>query len=126
MKIKLWSINRWLRYTGFRLFVEVPTSGEGPGTSIGIAWHGLPGSPGWHRIEGTVPAGVFTGWVGTRGLSDEELDEKLADEIDSWHTRDDGDWREMHEFLGLSWHEYRAWAEGTYKLSAILSLRGEA
>ena len=33
--IQLWSINRWLRYTGFRMFV----SANRP-TILGIAWYG--------------------------------------------------------------------------------------
>jgi hypothetical protein len=47
--IELWSINRWLRWTGFRLFVAVDTSDLGPDTSdsedrkptrIGLVWWG--------------------------------------------------------------------------------------
>ena len=51
MKIKLWSINRWLRYSGFRLFIEI---GENEPTMLGIKWYGLPGSRGWKSIEGMV------------------------------------------------------------------------
>jgi hypothetical protein len=35
--IRLWSINRWLKYTGFRLFVA--TCDDRP-TLIGVAWYG--------------------------------------------------------------------------------------
>lgn len=51
LSVKLWSINRWLRYTGLRLFV-VRQDGEDAWTEIGVAWYGLPGSRGWRTIEG--------------------------------------------------------------------------
>ena len=38
--VELWSINRWLRYTGFRLFVEMPHALDEP-TRIGIRWWGF-------------------------------------------------------------------------------------
>jgi len=38
---ELWSINRWLRYTWFRLFVGIPGEGEPPApTIIGIVFWG--------------------------------------------------------------------------------------
>lgn len=44
---ELWSINRWLRYTGFRLYVEVDVEGIAAGrlqdlkpTRIGIGFFG--------------------------------------------------------------------------------------
>lgn len=128
MKVRLWSINRWLRYTGFRVFVEVPTRGDAPKTrtSIGIAWHGLPGSPGWHRIEGTVPPGVFSGWVDSRGLSIDELEGKAHAAIEAWHTSGTREWRELHEFLGLTLGEYKAWVEQRYSLINLLELRSDA
>lgn len=52
MKIKLWSINRWLRYTGLRLFVNVPDFPGDGFTSLELGWVGLPGSKGWRRWEG--------------------------------------------------------------------------
>lgn len=36
----LWSINRWLRFTGVRLYVSVPKTPESP-TRIGLAWYGF-------------------------------------------------------------------------------------
>lgn len=53
--VRLGSINRWLKFTGFRLFVASEPDDENPSlpwTTIGIAWYGLPKSAGWHRIEG--------------------------------------------------------------------------
>lgn len=53
MSCELWTINRWLRYTGFRLFIDVDfreTDDRKP-TRIGVKWYGLPGSAGWRRIE---------------------------------------------------------------------------
>ena len=50
MSVGLWAVNRWLRYTGFRIYVSVNDSSEP--TRIGIGWYGFPGSPGWKRIEG--------------------------------------------------------------------------
>lgn len=35
---ELWSINRWMRWTGFRLFVGLPED-DGP-TTIGVRWWG--------------------------------------------------------------------------------------
>ena len=53
--VRLGSINRWLRYTGFRMFVgdEPDLNGDQPWATIGVAWYGLPGSAGWRKIEGT-------------------------------------------------------------------------
>ena len=56
LSCELWSINRWLRYTGFRLYVEVDSPGitreiaarelglpapEPKPTRIGVAWWGF-------------------------------------------------------------------------------------
>lgn len=47
---RLWSINRWLRWTGWRLFVEVPLERECP-------------SCGHGEDEGPTTIGlVFCGW----------------------------------------------------------------
>lgn len=48
--VKLWSVNRWLRWTGFRLFVDVDLDLKEP-TKIGFRWVGLYGSKGWLRLE---------------------------------------------------------------------------
>lgn len=48
VSVALWTINRWLRWTGFRLYVQY---GDHL-TRVGISWYGLHGSPGWKRIEG--------------------------------------------------------------------------
>lgn len=40
IKIKLWTINKYLRYTGFRLFVE-QTNQHDSYTHIGIMWWGF-------------------------------------------------------------------------------------
>lgn len=45
---RIWGVNRWLRYTGVRLFV---TQADGVFTSIGLMWVGLPGSEDWRRWE---------------------------------------------------------------------------
>lgn len=39
MMVKLWSINKWLRYTGFRLVVEVEKDTDLP-ISIGVKFYG--------------------------------------------------------------------------------------
>jgi hypothetical protein len=62
VSIKLWSINRWLRWVGLRVFVRVddPATWEQAAeavtsgltrqpTEIGILWGGLPGSARWKR-----------------------------------------------------------------------------
>lgn len=49
--IRLWSINRWLRFTGFRLVVAGDLNDHTSATHIGLMWFGLPNSKGWKRIE---------------------------------------------------------------------------
>lgn len=50
--IELWSVNRWLRWTGLRLFVGFPSEGEPPGpTIIGLAWWG------WSDLREELKAG---------------------------------------------------------------------
>lgn len=49
MRIKLWSINRWLRYTGMRLFVEVDIEKRIEPTRIGLAWYGWSFLGGHHE-----------------------------------------------------------------------------
>ena len=49
--IKLWSINSVLRYTGFRVILDVDTDPD-TDTLVGVEWYGLPGSLGWDRIDG--------------------------------------------------------------------------
>ena len=50
--IKLWSINRVLRWSGVRLFVDVwDGEGERTPTRLGFRWCGLPGSTAWARWE---------------------------------------------------------------------------
>ena len=53
VQVELWTINRWLRWAGLRLFVNLPDKPGIDPTGIGILWAGLPGSAGWHRWEGT-------------------------------------------------------------------------
>lgn len=55
--VKLWNINRWLRWTGFRVCVTRPTDEDDPDvfeTRIGVGWYGLYGSRGWRRIEPSI------------------------------------------------------------------------
>ena len=41
--VRLWSINRWLRWTGWRLLIDLPVENgvivDGP-TTIGLVWYG--------------------------------------------------------------------------------------
>jgi hypothetical protein len=46
--MQLWTINKWLRWTGVRLFVA---TGKDLPTELGFAWVGWPGSNGWRRWE---------------------------------------------------------------------------
>jgi len=51
--VKLWTINRWLRWTGFRLIVNADTD-TGPDrkpTVLSLKWVGLCGSDGWRKWE---------------------------------------------------------------------------
>jgi hypothetical protein len=38
--VRLWSINRWLRWTGWRLFVSVASPGEDEPTRLGFVFYG--------------------------------------------------------------------------------------
>lgn len=38
-RVRLWSINRWLRWTGVRLVVEFDREKDGP-TFVGLAFYG--------------------------------------------------------------------------------------
>lgn len=48
--VELWSINRWLRWTGFRLVIEFDRSEaeDRAPTRIGLVWWGWQ----WDRVEG--------------------------------------------------------------------------
>ncbi len=54
-ELQLWSINKWLRWTGLRVFVR--TNDEGP-TMIGLVWYGWgfvghePHAGRWHKVDG--------------------------------------------------------------------------
>ena len=50
MSVGLWALNKWLRWTGFRVAVTLDDSDEP--TRLGLYWYGLYGSAGWNRIEG--------------------------------------------------------------------------
>lgn len=70
-----------------------------------------------------VYVGPFTGWTDPRGLTDEQLADKMDDEIDRWHTSPPSDApAPLHDFLGLTWREYKAWMELT-PLADILRAR---
>jgi hypothetical protein len=45
----------------------------------------------------------------------------IDDYIDIWHDGDDP--RELHEFLGMTWDEYRLWVERPNSLRHILFAR---
>lgn len=40
--IKVASINRWLRFTGFRICVMIPEPGSDEGSGFGVSWWGWP------------------------------------------------------------------------------------
>jgi hypothetical protein len=41
ISFRLWSVNRWLRWTGVRLFISYDPNGKDP-SRIGLAWWGWP------------------------------------------------------------------------------------
>ena len=45
VKCKLWSINGWLRFTGFRVFIS-PATSEQEDTYLGVMWWGWPNDMG--------------------------------------------------------------------------------
>ncbi|AXI72404.1 hypothetical protein [Streptomyces cavourensis] len=46
--------------------------------------------------------------------------EDIDSYVDAWHDGDGGD-LELHEFLGMTWDEYRLWVEKPNTLRFILS-----
>lgn len=52
-------------------------------------------------------------------LAGDALLRDVDDWIDSWHDSDSPN--ELHEFLGMSWEEYRLWAEQPASLRFILA-----
>ena len=53
LSFRIWGVNRFLRFTGVRLFVEIPLPEEDGFTSVGLGWYGFPWTKGWRKIEGT-------------------------------------------------------------------------
>lgn len=50
--IKLWTINRWLRWSGFRVVINTwDGEGERTPTLIGVVWVGLYGFRGWKAMR---------------------------------------------------------------------------
>ncbi|MFG2410941.1 hypothetical protein [Streptomyces goshikiensis] len=52
--------------------------------------------------------------TGDAGLDD------IDSYVDAWHDTEDGD-LELHEFLGMTWDEYRLWVEKPSTLRYIVS-----
>lgn len=58
MKVRLRNVNRWLRWTGFRMFIAFSHDANKDPRDldtawfVGLKWFGLPGSRGWRQIEG--------------------------------------------------------------------------
>lgn len=53
LAVKLWTINRVLRFTGLRIIVVTNDDTDGDwSTALGVRWFGLPWSAGWRKIEG--------------------------------------------------------------------------
>lgn len=52
--MKLWSINRCLRWTGFRLVVTWDQDIDVE-TELFVSWVGLYGSKGWRKMEPKEP-----------------------------------------------------------------------
>ena len=56
-----------------------------------------------------------------RALHGQATLDDIDDYIDTWHRGDDP--RELHEFLGMTWDEYRLWVERPVALRHILFAR---
>jgi hypothetical protein len=58
MKLRVWSVNRWLRWTGFRLFVGFQEPVDSGPTWIGLRWYGWgfvghePAAGRWQLVDG--------------------------------------------------------------------------
>lgn len=46
--------------------------------------------------------------------------EDIDDFVDRWHESDEGEERELHEYLGLTWDEYALWVERPASLRYVL------
>lgn len=53
VRVRLWSINKWLRWTGLRLFIGIPSGPDEP-TVVGLVWYGW-GFVGHERAKGRLP-----------------------------------------------------------------------
>ena len=45
--------------------------------------------------------------------------EQIDDYIDKWH--DSLSWRELHDYLGMTWEEYGVWTQNPDKLQEIIN-----
>lgn len=75
MRVSLQSVNRWLRFTGFRLaiYYEMPDPGAGP-LGFALRWFGWRNFGGWDcrpwvRIDGA--------WVNRFETTDPALDSRV-------------------------------------------------
>lgn len=65
--MKLWSLNRVIRWFGVRLWVEAWDGvGERTPTKLGLTWAGLPGSERWRRWDPNNPAPIRSALRGGR------------------------------------------------------------
>ncbi len=55
-------------------------------------------------------------------LQGDVLEDEIDDFVDQWHEDEDTT-QELHEYLGMTWEEYSAWATKPSILPFILSAR---
>ncbi len=53
-------------------------------------------------------------------LSQEVQPEDIDDYVDRWHSSDTANQQQLHEYLGLSWEEYKRWCADPQELSSII------
>ncbi|WP_230017132.1 hypothetical protein [Pseudomonas savastanoi] len=56
-------------------------------------------------------------------LKGDVLEEDIHRFVEDWHEGRDVGGMELHEYLGMSWEEYRVWAATPTALSFILAVR---
>jgi hypothetical protein len=69
------------------------------------------------KITGEVQMKKFI----ERCLSSDPLPDDINDEIDRWHNSDSQE--QLHDFLGMTWDEYKLWVENPKTLNSIIEKR---
>ncbi|MDB6001388.1 MAG: hypothetical protein JWP52_3087, partial [Rhizobacter sp.] len=58
-------------------------------------------------------------------LSGEALEDEIDEFVERWHEGDEGLGLELHEYLGMTWDEYKLWGATPSALRFILAAHAE-